>query len=545
MPPGVAESVDGSTAEDDGNENDEEEEMMEQAIDGASVAWESTGTVQAEVQTDQPLLEDMTAEVSSTADAGIIQPHLSMSTISKASESRPTNLPITMEDRQQATALEVQAGLLRESLRQVTSELEKTRSTHQLLSAKLQSYLQEFPFSGNEHDLDAALSKVLNSLVLAQARAEDAEAGLTNLSSEVAGLGFEGHSAEEMIDNIKKQFRQAGLDLEYLQPGETAEEFENEKLLSLLVDQVGLLLRQIRDSEEEQESERRVTRVLQNKLDLVEAQAKCAEAKAQELAHEVDEKAQEVDEKERSIEKLQHALERYRNDLKSLEDLVNCLEREHVKKTEELKETADEAVADLEVKLEAEIKSKEEIVLEAQEEKKLMRELQAKVDKAVAVIDRINQEKETLSVAKDTIIAHLKAEAREQESNHQSTLAQHGRELDTLSRENSTLAASLREAEISIGTLTNANTVLEARLAVELENSMAVMEKMQSEMMQCLARASELKTSYQNSRGESGPGPDIPLTPCSLRFATPKKKRRKFDSGIGVIDEDDEDMQDC
>ena len=527
LPPGVTESVGGSTAEDDGNEDDEEEEIMEQSIDGASAAW------------------DMTAEMSWTAGAGISQPQLSISAISNASESRPTNLPVDTEDQQQLAALKVQAGLLRESLRQVTCELEMKRSTHQLLSAKLQSHLQEISFSGNLYDLDAALSKVLNSLVLTQARAEVAEAGLTNLWSEVAGLGFEGHSAEEMIDNIERQFRQAGSDLKYLQPGETAEEFENETLLGLLVDRVGLLLRQIRDSEEEQDSERRVTRVLQNKLDLVEAQAKCAEAKAQELAHEVDEKAQEVDEKERSIGNLQHALEGYRNDVKSLEGLINHLEREHAKKTEELKGTADEAVADLEVKLEAEIKRNEGIVLEAEEEGQLMRELQAKVDKAMTVIDRINQEKETLSVAKDTIIAHLEAEAREQESNHQSTLAEHRRELDTLSREKSTLVASLREAEVSIGTLTNANTLLEARLAVELENGVAVMEKMRSEMMQCLARASELKSSYQNSRGESGPGPNIPMTPCSLRFATPKKKRRKFDSGIGVIDEDDEDMEDC
>lgn len=440
-------------------------------------------------------------------------------------------------DETQNNTLREQVETLQQSLEQATSELEMTRSTHDRLSSKLRSHLQDASFSGTETDMDTALNKVLTTLVLAQARAEDAEEALAILSSEIAAMGFDGRNAEEMLDAIRRQFRQAHLELEYLDTGETVGAFDHQKLLGVLVERVRTLMEKLRDGEEERDTQHRVRTVLQQRLEKAAAETKTAKDKARELQV-------EVDEKERSIWNLQRALEGYRTEVKSLEDLVNRLEREHMEATKGLRNTMDEAVADLEEKLEREIKSKEDVLLEAQDDKQLQEELQEKANKAMTVIDRLNREKHELIVTKDSIIAFIDSEARDREVTDAAALAECRSERDAIGQERAELATTLDEVQASVNALTEAKTVLEARLAVEMENGVQVMEKMQSEMTKCLARVNELKSGYANSK-DGAASTVLPATPCSLRFGSPTKKRRKYDSGIGVIEETDEMMMDA
>ncbi|KAI9885449.1 MAG: hypothetical protein M1823_002755 [Watsoniomyces obsoletus] len=442
---------------------------------------------------------------------------------------------VTLFENQVSTDdhLKKQVEMLQESLQQATSELEKTRSTHDRLSSKLQSHLQDASISGNETDMDTALNKVLTTLVLAQARAEDAEEALAILSSEVAAVGFDGRNAEEMLDAIRDQFRQARLELEYLQPGETV---DNQKLLGLLIGWVRKLTQNLRDGEEERETQHRVRTSLQQRLEKAYDETKHAEDKARELQL-------EVDEKERSIWNLQRALDGYRTEVKSLEDLVNHLEREHQETTAGLRNTMDEAVADLEEKLEMEMKNKEDVLLEAQDDKQLREELQKKVEQAQKVIDRISREKHEMIVTKDAIIAYIDSEARDREVTDAAALAECRSELDAIGQESAELATNLDEAQENVKALTEAKITLEARLAVEMENGVRVMDDMESEMKKCLARVDKLKKDYANSKDGSATM-SLPPTPCSLRFNSPMKKRRKFDSGIGVIEETDEVMMD-
>ena len=427
---------------------------------------------------------------------------------------------------------------LKEELEMVTSELEVTESTHQRLFSKIRGHLQDSSssFSDNPAEIDQALDTVLTSLVLAQSRAEDAEAGLIALSSNVKKLGFKGNNTAEILKALNNQFRQARLELEYLEPGETVEGFENGKLLSMLVDRIRNLLRRVRDDAEVRDGQDRVAAVLQKQFDLVDAQAKTADARVRELKG-------DVDEKERSIANLQRALEGYRIEVKSLENLVNRLEAEHTAAIGETQRAMDEAVADLEVQLEVEAKSKEDALLEAQEKEKLMEDLQGKIDKARSVIRSLVEERDSLVAARDAIASRFQIESLEKDKAHDSALAEHIADISSLCRDKTTLRTTLAEAEISISTLTDANTALEARLALEIEDGVRVMEAMQSEMMRCLARVGELKNGYSN-KGEASLGVTMPATPCSLRFTPKKKKKRRIDSGIGVLEEDDEEMVD-
>lgn len=429
---------------------------------------------------------------------------------------------------------------LKEALQTVINESERTQSDHQRLFDKIQGHLQDLSssFSDNPSEIDAALDTILTSLVLAQSRAEDAEAKVATLSSNVKDLGFNGDTTDEMIRTIKHQFRQARLELEHLQPGETVGGFENGKLLRILIEHIRLLLQKLKDTEQDQDHQRHVIYVLQEQLDLVDAQEKSAAARAREVA-------KDLNEKERSIKSLQRALEGYRKEVKDLEKLVNRLEAEHAKAIEQSRKDRDEAVADLEVKLGVEARTRDEAILEAQEKKALADSLQETIGRAMSVIGNLKEEREILLTAKDTIVSRFQTEAAEKDAAYEMALATSKAEMDNLRSERTALMVSLNEAEISIGTLTDANTALEARLSLEIESSVRVMESMQSEMMRSLARVSELKNNYASRKnGDAGPGMVMPATPCSLRFATTPKKRRRIDSGIGVVEEEDEEMVD-
>lgn len=433
--------------------------------------------------------------------------------------------------------LEEQVRVLKESLRTVTLQLELSNTTNQRVVSKLRAHLQDSgSFSSNPSEVDEALDTVLTSLVLAQSRAEDAEAGLSALSSEIKGLGFDGDDVQGTLKAINSQFRQARLELEYLQPGETVEGFENARLLGLLVDRVRLLLQRIRDSGEERDEQRRVSVVLQKQFDHSEARRTAAQARVHELAV-------EVEEKERSISNLQRALDGYRSEVNSLENLVNRLEAEHATTTEGLHKTLDEAVADLEGKLEAEVQSREGVTREVQEKKHQVEMLQNQVERNTNVIERLREEKASLLAAKDEIVSKLETRCAEKDKAHELDLSKQLVEIKSLEREKSNLVESLAEAEISIGTVAAANTMLEKRLASDLEAGGRAMEAMQMEMMRSLARVAEIKNTFLNSGRVpvDDDGVALPATPCSLRFRnTPKKKRRKVDSGIGVLEEDEE-----
>ncbi|KAI9784934.1 MAG: hypothetical protein M1816_000570 [Peltula sp. TS41687] len=481
------------------------------------------------------------------ADKENVQPETSIDRVPSPAENRavlrerlpdiPTSVQARLDDHER-DLLEKQIEELKEALQTVINESERTQSDHQRLYEKIQGHLQDrsWTFSENPSEMDAALDLILTSLVLAQTRAEDAKTKVATLSSSVKDLGFDGATAEEMIGTIKQQFRQARLELEYLQPGETVEGFENAKLLGILLERVRLFSQKMRDSEEERDHQRQATAALQEQLHLADVQAKVTTAKGVEIA-------KELYEKERSSKNLQRALEGYRKEVKDLEDLVNRLEAEHAKAMEQSRKDKDEAVADLEVKLGVETRTKEEAIREAQEKKALAESLQETIGRAVSVIENLKEERDILLTAKDAIVSRFQTEAAERERAYETALAASKGDADNLRSEKTAVMVSLKEAEVSIGTLTDANTALEARLSIEIANSVRVMESMQSEMMRSLARVGELKNGYVSSKNGDA-GMVMPATPCSLRFASTPKKKRRFDSGIGVVEEEDEEMLD-
>ncbi|KAI9834627.1 MAG: hypothetical protein M1826_000029 [Phylliscum demangeonii] len=446
-----------------------------------------------------------------------------------------TGVQVSVEDPKHSL-LQGEVQELKDALRNVVSELESTQSFHQRLFSKIRSHLQDMTtsFSDNPFEVDAALDTVLTSLVLAQSRAEDADIRLSKITTEVGGLGFDGANAEEMLRTIKNHFWQARLELEYLQPGENVGGFETAGLLSMLLDRVRSLLQEIKDGKEEEDNQRRIADLLRREVSNEYARAKSADAKARETAA-------ELEERERSSRKLQDALEGYRKEVKSLEELVNRLEVEHHAALTHSHREMDEAVADLEGKLEAETKNKEASAQEAQSAMMLAERLQETIERAKTIIQSLDGEKEALLEARNSLMAQFEMEIASKDNIHQQALAGKQTEIDFLCHEKSHLLAELAEAEISIGTVTAANNALEGRIAVDVENSMRVMEAMQKEMKKCLARAGELKNGYLQSAKS---GAAMPLTQLSLRLLTSAKRTKRFDSGIGVLMEEDEEMED-
>lgn len=91
------------------------------------------------------------------------------------------------------------------------------------------------------------MKQISQALKTSQARADDAELALCALDAELKTLGFPGNDADDILADIRGQFRAARLELERMVPGETVAAFDNSKLLSALIAHIKALVNQSRE----------------------------------------------------------------------------------------------------------------------------------------------------------------------------------------------------------------------------------------------------------------------------------------------------------
>ena len=498
--------------------------------------------------------------------------------------SLPANIPADLLSNGTQAAeearnvhLEEQIQVLRVSMQELTATQELANTTRQRLLAKLDSFIPSTNSQSSDDGsaLDAALDSVLTALVLAQSTSEDAQAAFSYLSAELSQLGFPGENADVMLKAIQEQFRRARLELEYLQPGETVEGFENSKLLDLLVDRVRALLHRVKRGEHEVAGLKRKDEDAQAQLKSTRSKEYAAErrailaeqhwtatkAKQQTAESKLKDLEAEIDEKERSVVKLQCALEGYRKEVKGLESLVTRLEVGHDEALKQLRNEKDEAVADLDDKLSVAAERAQAAQSKAEERAALVQALEERVNQASACTAHVQSELQSLLAAKEAIIARLQSEMSSNARTHSTSLAAKDAEIDAQQAALTTkdalidglecqvleLRTSLSTANASLNALECSKSSLQARLEAEAAAGARAVEAMQSELMRAIARAGEVKNGFLSSREHT---PDMPATPQSMsRFGssmTPESrkrgKRRRFDSGIGVLEEDENEF---
>jgi hypothetical protein len=363
---------------------------------------------------------------------------------------------------------------------------------------------------------------------------------------------------QDHIRNQTEHLINARLELEYICPGETTlglttEQGNVKPVLDALVDRLRALKGQVHVSD----SALRVLRMqesnLRNQFNTVLLQLDSARTKHKDTAmlletvssrseNKIKELRNDGDEKQRSIEKLQHALESYRSEVKGLEGLVISMELEHKEAMTKLRSDMDEAVADLECHVAAETRGRREAEEESEQRFFRIRELEAK-----------ERDLQAARNEKQRIIRSLEEELEKEKQERES-------EVGSLNVRIGELSSNLSEARADLVKMEAERARLVHRVEQEKLSAEKVVEKMREELKLSMDHLETIRDSYHQdtqSRGQEVLEHNGLLTPTSaVRFRGSEsceghvvmtrgksRKKRGIDSGIGILEEDqDEEM---
>lgn len=363
-------------------------------------------------------------------------------------------------------------------------------------------------------------------------------------------------------------FRSARISLEYLFPGEIALGLVPEDpkpLLDVMLDRMRTLKAQAFTAEgslratEIQESNLRNqfnavlaqldrARVYADDLskrhsnektraDNAQARVIMLETSLQNTSSKATDLAKDVDEKERSIRKLQDALESYRVEVGKLEMLITRSEGEHNAAMSQLRSDMDEAVADLECHVAAETRGRREAEQEVLESNVRIKELKVREQELQAAVNE-----------KQEVIRETEAVFAEERTGRE-------REVGGLNVTIGQLSTDLLVSRAKVAAAEEKQRLLMSKLQEERDAGLRAVEAVQAELASCTDKAEEVKTAHVNDvqrRGAEVTEHKGLLTPVSVtRFKDVEgyvefrrgKKGKRPDSGIGVLEEDeDEDM---
>ncbi|KAI9862307.1 MAG: hypothetical protein M1813_004783 [Trichoglossum hirsutum] len=407
-----------------------------------------------------------------------------------------TELPDIERER-----LHQQVEDLKAMLESLNRLLERSNEDRQCFLSKLHRFVPQ----SDQASLDATLDIVLTQLVHEQSRSGDAQAALHALSSDISLLGFEGEGAEDMLNTIRHQFRQARLELEYMSPGENIDGFENAKLLSMLVERIRILMKEVRDGGKVLESQTQKEALLRGELGGVSGQLMNAEKKIGEL--ETD-----LDEKERSIGKLQYALDGYRGEVNDLETLIGYLDSENQAAVAKLQREMDEAVRDLEGRASEETTRRQSMEDDVAGKKALIAQLEASAVAAAGHLEEVNAELRITKAEKDGEVRRLENEYHELDEKSRGDVNRLDGHIVELQLQIQSTQSRLTEARASIAELTASETSLKARLAEEVKSGIHALETLEAGMRITMAekegavqklesRIRELDSEYLNNIG--------------------------------------------
>jgi DNA repair exonuclease SbcCD ATPase subunit len=479
--------------------------------------------------------------------------------------------------------LESQLKVLQDELKTLSKTLELTNTTHERLTVKLAPFIHESTQHDVTESLDAALDAVLTQLALSESAALDSSSRFSALSSELSDLFPSSQSAnpELIIQQLHTQFRAARLELEYLAPGENIEGFENSKLLDMLVSRLRVLTKKVQQQDVDIDQYHSQEISLRQQLgSRVDAMAHLQETLAT-ATSEVSRLESDIRERDESLSKLTHALQRYRDEVSGLETFINRLEVDHAADTailrdeiESIKQDADGKILDLELK-------RETLEAAAEGREMLMRELEKRLSGAVASARALEDEFAAMqnenNVLRDTsaerekehgdALALLRDTAAEREKAHGDALALRDARVAELRQELDSVNAARKRAHERIMELERENRNLIAQVEGEKVRTQAVVDSMEGNITMAMETAKGYKMGYVAVQGSSSgndngggpvtgaatpqtvvnPGPGLLFNAGLARrrsTSTGKaKKRRRYDSGLGFLEEEDEVLE--
>ncbi len=396
--------------------------------------------------------------------------------------------------------------------------------------------LTQFPSapSGTELGTNAAISAFTDSNIFRSARLS-----LEYLFPGETALGLTTEDPKLILDNMLDRLRtvkaQALLAEEALSSTKTQE--------SNLRTQFNAVLQQLDRSRKSAENVSVERSTEKSRADRAESTAQNLEAVVEQTRTRVKELEADVDEKQRSIQKLQDALESYRVEVGKLELLITQMEAGHSTALAELRGEMDEAVADLECHVAAETNGRRAAEKEAVERGERIKQLEA-----------LERELKGAVTDKQKIIRALETEVVEAKEAGE-------KEAGSLNVVVGELASSLEGAKADMVKIDREKSRLIKMLDEEKAAGVRAVEAIQAEMAQCMEKVDGVKETHLKDGKQRGAevaehkGLLTPVSACrfkdgfrevegyvEVRRGKVRGKKRP-DSGIGVLEEDEEDEE--
>ncbi|KAI1210158.1 uncharacterized protein F4807DRAFT_424038 [Annulohypoxylon truncatum] len=452
----------------------------------------------------------------------------------------------TFPDPEEKEALEAELGSLRLELTKLTEVLEtheafKSRITDKLSAVRTPTESEEKPTT---MDVEAHLDTVLQSL-------SDRTAALLDLNTSLSGLGFPGSDASEIITSLTSAFRSARLELEYLTPGELTLPLSSRgaQVLDLVLVRLRDLARQVKEDEDAIDEYHALELSLRQQLGArVDAMDHMRRQREEDRAA-LSERDARIADLEVGVERLKGAAEGYRRDVAELEGLVQRMEDES--RTESTRLSAELAGAQAEVEC-----------------------TRAGAAKLEAKLSAVREQAEAFKAQLADLQKRKACEMRALNKYHGTALAVRDARVLELRRSIEDVSRSLHEAHSMVQRLRVENLGLSRRVDEERNRATAAVDSMKVELERVLRMSAEfLATPTKDSgrsglkrrsvavgggsadsgssgEGEEGEGETTtpegsPLSSGSyLAGALAKsgkgKKKRKYDSGLGLLDEDED-----
>ena len=465
-------------------------------------------------------------------------------------------------------ALKSQLHCLQLEISKLTASVAFNDDNQTRLAQKLSEFIP-LDESRDHSTIDLALDAVLTQLALSQSHALDHSTAFSALRNEITSLGFPSCSGpEQILETIASQYRQARLDLEYLTPGENPEGFENSKLLDMLVSRIKLLVQKVNDRdasidqyhEQElllrQQIDTRVTVMDEMRKELSLAKTAATELRA------------EISEKEVSNERLKEALDGYRSEVSGLEKLIEQIESEGRKSAKLLNQQLASTLGEREaLKTDSDAKS----LLLSELEERLASALQTSSD-LESQLSNLTESHQNRISEKEATIFQLQSQTQKREKEHGDALALRDARVSELREEIERVNTSLKGAHGVILNLRKENRELVAQVEGEKRRATFVVQNMKDQMARTMQTGdgylggdvsvlgpSRTQKGQEENGGrrasliEGGPiqvvelglgvvkeAPRMMDGGLAKRRSGSGKKRRRYDSGLGFLEEVDE-----
>jgi DNA repair exonuclease SbcCD ATPase subunit len=392
----------------------------------------------------------------------------------------------------------------------------------------------------------------------------DRTAALSDLRLSLGDLGFPGSDASEIISSLSGALRAARLELEYLSPGEIPLPLTaaGAAVLDLLLDRLRELSRKSREADDTIDEYHALELELRQQLDARVEAMDGMSREARRMEGDLAERDGLISELEIGLERLKGAVKSYTRDVAELEALVQRMEGD-LERSAALRKEAQEA-HETETARHAE---------ELEQQNAAMAELESKLSSAVEQSEALRVQLATIHIDHADQLTRQELKNRDSitslNKSHGQALALRDARVSELRTEMDRINASLRAAHETVrkvrvenGQLRTEKDDLSTRLAEERKKAKEAVDSMKAELQRVLSMTEGLlatpRTKKQpvDRRRDSAPGEEHECDDVDLVRAGPDgrqggflsgelarkgrgKKRRRYDSGLGFLDEEE------